>query len=414
MSTTNDDDATRPGEAGASDYLWDKSGPPDPEIVALENALSPRRWSGRLPEALEPAPLVPLSRRDRVLRLLPRALAASLIAAAVLFGGLAAWHGLREPHAGSTAPVPPVAAAPTPYSIDNSEGAWRIEDTRVSDGALVPGTRLVTQADARVRLRVGQIGTITLEPETRLRIEEPAAGGTAGAATDGEYLLWLERGTISATIYAAPRLFQLGTPSGIAVDMGCAYTATVDESGVTRLSVTLGQVSFETPQRKVLVPEGASTRAWPGRGPGTPVRDDAPAEFREAVEWIDEMGSLGRLDELRDPSQFRDSGGRNGSAMDKPAFSLAFMLSLVLGTERSEDSLSLWHLLDCDYDVWLRGQVYDRLVVLVPPPDGVTREGCLSRDPAQLLAWRDAMGWAWPAGTSSKLKGAPPAEGKPR
>src|SRR6185295_8977666 len=108
---------------------------------------------------------------------------------------------------------------------DSSEGAWRIEDTRTADGALVPGTRLVTQADARVTLRVGPIGTITVEPETRLRIEEPAAAvAAAGGATDGEYLLWLERGTISATIFAAPRLFQLGTPSGIAVDMGCAYT----------------------------------------------------------------------------------------------------------------------------------------------------------------------------------------------
>lgn len=389
MSTTNDDhDATRPGDAGesgASDYLWDQSGPPDPEIVALETALGARRWSGRLPEALEPAPLVPLSRRDRALRLLPRALAASFIAAALLLGGFAAWHGLREPHAASPVLTEPVAATPTPYSIDSSEGAFRIEDTRATDGALVPGTRLVTQADARVRLRVGPIGTITVEPETRLRIEEPAA---AGGAADGEYLLWLERGTISATIFAAPRLFQLGTPSGIAVDMGCAYTATVDESGVTRLAVTLGQVSFETPQRKVLVPRGASAPAWPNRGPGTPVWDDAAAEFRAAVERLDE--SVG--------------------SVTAPAADLA----TVLATERTADSLSLYHLLDSALDDAPRGQIYERLVALAPQPEGVTREGCLARDQGQLLAWRDAMGWAWPAGTSSKLKGELPATDAPR
>ena len=394
MSTTNDDhDATQPGDAGesgASDYLWDQSGPPDPEIVALESALTPRRWSGRLPGALEPAPHVPLSRRDRTLRLLPRALAASLIAAAVLFGGFAVWHGLMEPHAASPVASEPVATAPTPYSIDSSEGAFRIEDTRVADGALVPGTRLVTQADARVTLRVGPIGTITVEPETRLRIEEPAAvaaAGDAAGAADGEYLLWLERGTISATIFAAPRLFQLGTPSGIAVDMGCAYTATVDDAGITRLAVTLGQVSFETPQRKVLVPRGASARAWPGRGPGTPVWDDVPTEFRAAVERLD--ASIGS------------------------AATPAAELATVLATERTEDSLSLYHLLDSALDGAPRAQIYERLVALAPPPEGVTRAGCLARDPGQLLAWRDAMGWAWPAGTSSKLKGAPPAQDGP-
>ena len=347
MSTTNEDpDAARPGEAGesgASDYLWDRSGPPDPEIVALESALAGRRWSGRLPAALEPAPL---RRRDRVLRLLPRALAASLIAAAVLFGGFAVWHGLREPHGAGPVATEPVAAAPTPYSIDSSEGAYRIEDTRSADGALVPGTRLVTQADALVTLRVGPIGTITVEPETRLRIEEPAAAvAAAGGATDGEYLLWLERGTISATIFAAPRLFQLGTPSGIAVDMGCAYTATVDESGLTRLAVTLGQVAFETPQRKVLVPLGASALAWPGRGPGTPVWDDAAPEFRAAVERLD--ASIGS------------------------AATPAGELATVLATERTEDSLSLYHLLDSALDDAPRAQIYERLVALAPQPEGV-------------------------------------------
>ncbi|HZM01065.1 MAG TPA: hypothetical protein VFD43_12525, partial [Planctomycetota bacterium] len=246
---------------------------------------------------------------------------------------------------------------------------------------------LVTQADARVELRVGPIGSVTVEPDTRLRIEDPSgAGAGAGtSASDGEYLLWLERGSISASIFAAPRLFQLGTPSGIAVDMGCAYTASVDEAGITRLAVTLGQVSFETAQRKVLVPSGASVRAWPGRGPGTPVWDDAAPGFRVAVEWLDEALASGQWTELV-------NGPQDGTAA-------------VLMTQRSQDSLSLWHLLDSDADLRLREPVYERLAALAPPPEGVTREGCLARDGEQLLAWRDALGWAWPAELSSKSKG---------
>ena len=411
MSTNEERDATQPHDHGGpgdddaahADYLWDRSGAPDPEIVALEGALASRRWSGRLPEALEPAPVVPLSRGDRLLRLLPRALAASLIAAGLVAAGLAAWHGFMEPRAqpGSedviadvpASPSPPstIPPAASPYSIESSDGAFEVEAARAADGALVAGTRLVTQPESRVTLRVGPIGRVTVEPETRLRIEDATAD--AGVTSGGEYLLWLERGSISASIFAAPRLFQLGTPSGIAVDMGCIYTASVDDAGVTRLAVTLGQVSFETPQRHVLVPAGASARAWPGRGPGTPVWDDATAELRAAVE---------RLDELTDRVEPGvPDGGLAGPARTQAEAALA----TVLETQRPEDSLSLWHLLDDELGDELRGRTYDKLAVLAPPPEGVTREGCLARDREQLLKWRDILGWAWPAETSSKLKG---------
>jgi hypothetical protein len=411
MSTNEERDATRPDEpedAAHTDYLWDRSGAPDPEIVALEGALASRRWSGRLPEALEPAPVAPLSRGDRILRLLPRALAASLIAAGLIAAGLAAWHGLMEPHDSpadsdsliAEAPQPAVdrpAVAASPYSIESSDGRFQVEAARAADGALVAGSRLVTQPESRVTLRVGPIGRVTVEPETRLRIEDATAG--AGATSGGEYLLWLERGSISASIFAAPRLFQLGTPSGIAVDMGCMYTASVDEAGVTRLAVTLGQVSFETPQRHVLVPAGASTRAWPGRGPGTPVWDDATPEFRAAVERLDELS--GRVE-----SGATGAPGATDGAIAGPARMQAEVaLATVLETQRPEDSLSLWHLLDDELGDELRGRTYDKLEALAPPPAGVTREGCLARDREQLLAWRDTLGWAWPAsgGTKGKL-----------
>ena len=405
---SNEPDAASAGATGA-DYLWDKSGPPDPEIVALEGALAARRWSGRLPEALEPAPVVPLTRGGWIMRLLPRALAASLVAAGLVAAGLAAWHGLREPHGAPTdpgvvaeaPPSPPAVDTPapvadSPYSIESSDGRFEVEAARAADGALVAGTRLVTQAESRVTLRVGPIGRVTVEPDTRLRIEDATAA--AGATSGGEYLLWLERGSISASIFAAPRLFQLGTPSGIAVDMGCIYTASVDEDGVTRLAVTLGQVSFETPQRHVLVPEGASARAWPGRGPGTPVWDDATPEFRAAVE---------KLDELAD----RGGPGVLDGAIAGPARAQAEVaLATVLETQRPQDSLSLWHLLDDELGDELAGRTYDRLAALAPPPEGVTREGCLAGDRQQLLAWREVLGWAWPAETSSKLKSGPPTK----
>lgn len=360
MSSTNDDH-----DAG-DDYLWDRSGPPDPEIAALERRLSSRRWSGRLPDA-DVAPLAP---RDRALRRLPRALTIGLLAAAALVIGLALWHGAREPHADDAASPDAV------YSVESSTGDFHVEDARPGDGALVAGSRLVTQAGSHLTLRVGPIGSVRVEGDTRLRIEQPEPATTDATDGAGGYLLYLERGRISATIFAAPRLFQLGTPSGIAVDMGCAYTVAVDDAGITRLAVTVGQVSFETPQRKVLVPAGAGARAWPGRGPGTPVWDDATPAFREAVEWLDER-----------------------AAAEAPAGALDVSPSLttVLATDRGEDSLSLWHLIDSGCDAEVRGRVYDRLAALEPPPAGVTREGCLARERMPLDTWRDTLGWAWSA-----------------
>src|SRR5207245_10651198 len=63
----------------------------------------------------------------------------------------------------------------------------------------------------------------------------------------------------------------------------------------------------------------------------------------------------------------------------------------VLASARREDALSLWHLL-ARLDGADRAAVYDRLVALVPPPDGVTREGALAGDRRMLDRWWEALG----------------------
>jgi hypothetical protein len=50
-----------------------------------------------------------------------------------------------------------------------------------------------------------------------------------------------------------------------------------------------------------------------------------------------------------------------------------------LGAARSEDAISLWHLLS-RVNASERGAVYDRLAILVPPPVDVTRAGALALD----------------------------------
>src|SRR6185436_18144034 len=118
------------------------------------------------------------------------------------------------------------------------------------------------------------------------------------------------------------------------------------------LSVITGQVAFETPQRRVTVPHGASTRAVPGRAPDTPVWDDAPEAWRQAVARFDDAVAA-------------------GAPLDAS-------LGAVLATDRADDSLTLWHLL-----AWAalpreeRAAVADRLATLVPAPAAAPREACL-------------------------------------
>src|SRR6185295_10248568 len=126
---------------------------------------------------------------------------------------------------GSGAPLAAGAAGEV-YRAQALSGALASSELRLGD-------RLVTDGATRARLSVGAIGSLIVEPGSSVRVGQP---GPALAA-DAEHLLWLEHGAVTASIFAAPRLFQLGTPSGLAVDLGCVYRARVSDDGTTWLTV---------------------------------------------------------------------------------------------------------------------------------------------------------------------------------
>ena len=83
------------------------------------------------------------------------------------------------------------------YSVGSDQVA---ATTRLGAGEL-----LETDAQSRALLDIGQIGTVELEPNSRVRLIE----------TDvTEHRLALDRGKIHAKISAPPRLFFVDTPSG--------------------------------------------------------------------------------------------------------------------------------------------------------------------------------------------------------
>jgi hypothetical protein len=229
-----------------------------------------------------------------------------------------------------------------------------IVDNGASRTARQPdGAWILTSASTRAHVKVGDIGAVDVEPETRLRL---------GHSDPTQYRLALDRGSISARVTAPPRLFVVDTPSSTLVDLGCAYHVQVDEQGTGQLTVTDGWTSLEWHGRESLVPAGASCPIRRGAGPGIPAFDDASPALKAALAAMD---------------------AGNESALD-----------VVLSQVRVRDTLSLWHVLT-RVQTADRQRVVDRLQALVPMPDGVTRDQVLRLDPDALRKWREEMAWKW-------------------
>jgi FecR protein len=249
------------------------------------------------------------------------------------------------------------ARTPKPqWEVVRVEGSPSIGSRRIGDTArIAEGQWLQTDGSSRALLNVGDIGTVQVDPNTRLRIV---------AARPREQRLALARGAISATVNAPPRLFFVDTASSTAVDLGCAYTMRVDDSGNGVLRVTLGWVSLEWNGRESMVPAGASCLTRRKIGPGMPFFDDATEPLKKAVQSFD-----------------FDHGG-NGS------------VDTILNEARVRDTLTLWHLLS-RVDSRERTRVYYRMIALVPLPAGLSADKILRLDRQELDRWNQELAWKW-------------------
>jgi hypothetical protein len=314
------------------DYLWDGSGEPDPEIQKLESTLAKFRHQGEAPEF----PEITAAPQPRFWqRLVPSRWSFGLAAATASIVFIAAfgifWWSQK-----------PTATSGAGWDVERLAGSPQVESNafgRTSGTAkLGVGQTLVTDSHSKANISIADIGTVNVEPNTRLRL---VAGG------NGHNRLALDRGTIHAFIWALPGEFTVDTPSAIAVDLGCSYTLQVDDSGAGILRTKLGWVGFKLDGHEAFIPAGAVCATRPKVGPGTPYFEDASESFRETLSKFD----------------------------------------FAAGTpeERSAE-LTVWHLL-ARVDKSQRGAVYDRLATLVPPPSDVTRDGILRLDRKMMDLW---------------------------
>jgi hypothetical protein len=309
-------------------YLWDRSGPPDPEIERLERTLASLR-----PKTVAPSP--PARRR-------PWALAATAALAVAAAATVVAWP--RPPRER----VPPAVFTASGWELSIVAGRPEIDGSPVTEAVrLAPDRELHTDPQSAARLAVPSIGMVDVDGGTRLKLM-PGPGGA--------HRIRLAVGKIHVMIWSPPGTFFVDTPAGTAVDLGCAYTVAVGADGDGVLTVHSGWVGFEQAGHESLVPAGAECALRRGRGPGTPRLGDAPTRLGEA---------LGRFDAPGEPEERERA------------------LHTVLSTARAQDAFTLWHLLG-RVSGTERRTVLDRLVALVPATRTVDRKAVLAGDPGSI------------------------------
>lgn len=297
--------------------LWDGTGDEDPEVRDLLAALRPFSYRAELS----------IERRRTFLRRISAA--AAVLLAAFSFYAL----------------------------LNNLPSSDPLPRKSRSDGSLLARAGLEVIVDASdqrpKRLVVGRLGFVDVDPGSKMRVLSAEAN---------LHHLYLAEGSATATIGARARTFQIGTPAGMAVDLGCKYRVDVRKDGATSVVVVSGAISFETAGKKVWMPRGTTTVSIPGRGPGAPVWDgEVGDDYREALDTIEFS---------RTPS--------------------SEALAKVLRESRPKDGITIYHLL-ASSDETVRTASFERLEALCPPSAEVDLSSARRGDLAALERWRDEM-----------------------
>lgn len=226
-----------------------------------------------------------------------------------------------------------IAGSPT---IDGRPGASQLRETQW----------LTTAAGELATLTVPSIGTVTIEPGSRVRLVR---------SRQKQQHMELARGTLHAFITAPPRLFVVDTPAARATDMGCIYTLRVEPDGTTLLSVAVGWVELSGKEGVTRVSAGLECRTS---------ADGVVALPRAKASSLPEA-QLAAFDPAR-----IDAGA----------------LDALLASCGQPDGITLWHILQRVPEP-RRAAVLDRLAALYPAPPDAPREKALALDRTALEAW---------------------------
>jgi len=317
----------------SDDYLWDRSGTPDPDIAKLEGLLGPLAHDAPLNEvALR-------RRRSRTPWIVGGAIAAVAAAIAIVL--------LLPKPAGK--PPQTACAGTDGFAFAGIGGDVSCGGGRVAKGTLPVGGTLET-GTAEANLKIATIGDARLGQNTKIRLER----------TDNDrHQLALDYGTMSAKVSAPPRLFAVTTPLTDVTDLGCYYDLTIADGGVGSVTVHDGMVELATKTGSVVViPEGCTGEILGEGRPGLPMCKAASPGIVDAILEYD-AGDTSAADRILAAADRRDA--------------VVLLALAAVDTQR-------------------RLAVLERLAELSPPPDVEITPELAATDPDLLAPWqRDVL-----------------------
>ena len=268
------------------DYVWDRTGEPEPEVARLEQLLSQLKLPERVVRPVKPEPLWQQSVSWWTFA----------VAAALLLCLAAAFY-VRRMH------------------ILDPMTSWQLSLAGRKPSGLRAGQVIDTVGLSEAMLQSDSVGKVDIEPNSRVRLI---------TARDHEQRLALDHGTIHAFIWAPPGQFVIDTPAAKTVDLGCQYKLVVANDGTGFLTVEMGWVAFQWHDVESFIPAGAACTTRPGHGPDTPHFLDAPEALTKAVAAFDLTGNTQVLNAALLIARRRD------------ALTLWHLLQRTQGAERAE------------------------------------------------------------------------------
>jgi hypothetical protein len=205
-------------------------------------------------------------------------------------------------------------------------------------GMLQVGEWIKTDKKSRARLKAGLIGEVDILPNSRIQLLE---------TRPDKHRINLSYGKINAAIWAPPGVFFVEIPSATVIDMGCMYNLDVNPDGSGTLKVTSGCVAIKSGNVESIVPANAVCKTEKSFPPGTPVLDDAPIIFKDAVNEFD-------FGKERDVA-----------------------LNTILNEAGKEDLLTLWHILSRAGNEE-KEKVFNRIKELSAVPESITADGIIN------------------------------------
>jgi anti-sigma-K factor RskA len=197
------------------------------------------------------------------------------------------------------------------------------------------GGVITTNDSSKAELYVAGLGTVTIEPGSKVRLIK---------SSNEEHRIALDYGSIDASIIAKPRTFFVDAGNVTAVDLGCSYKFSVDHSGDGLLYVRSGRVALESASgRQSIVPEGKFCVTKNQFGPGTPFREDSSPELKKALMEFD----------------FGNCGGQ--------------CVNVILKNARKTDAVTLVNIIPRVDDEY-KTAVYQKVAAYCPPPKTMPKD----------------------------------------